>query len=240
MQFLVIINLDNGPANSTFLDANFQRELPKLDRRQNVMAVGYVKTVNGARPAGDVFHDVDRYASWVDNATSHYVFQGIFFDETPSVYTKENDLFMRQIDDYVKHHKGLGRNFVQHSLNLLIQIVHNPGTIPNDERLFVGADLIVASETGYRQFISDPETRDTLLRLPNQDLASHHSPASYAYIFNGVPSNWKTNELRAFIDSIKKGAKWLYMTDIGMSEYYNVYGLWGSNWEAFTQAMASC
>ena len=120
MQFLVIISLLYGPQNETLLDANFQRELPELDRRQNVMAVGYVKTVNGTRPMENIFHDIDGYASWVDNATSRYVFQGIFFDETPSVYTEENNLFMCQIDDYVKHHKGFGRNFVQHSLNLLI------------------------------------------------------------------------------------------------------------------------
>jgi hypothetical protein len=79
----------------------------------------------------------------------------------------------------------------------------------------------------------------TLKQLPTQDIASHSSAGSYSYIFNGVPSNWTIDQLRAFIDNVKGGAQWLFMTDINMDNSENVYGNWGSDWDTFIQAMAS-
>lgn len=238
MTFLVIINPNDGPGNDTLSDPNFQRELPKLFNRQNVVPIGYVQTANATRSIKDVENDVDKYSKWVLNSTSNYLMHGIFFDETPSIYTSEGAAFMSQIDDYVKHHNGFSQSLVYASLDLLTQIVHNPGTIP-DDRLFVGADIIVVCETGYYNYTSDSSFQASLKQLPTQDIASHSSAGSYSYIFNGVPSNWTINQLRGFIDNVKGGAQWLFMTDISMDNSENIYGEWGSDWDAFIQAMAS-
>jgi Spherulation-specific family 4 len=119
MKFLVIINPDDGPGNDTLSDPNFQRELPKLFNRQNVVPIGYVRTINATRSIKDVEGDVDKYSEWIMNSTSSYLMHGIFFDETPSIYTSEGAEFMSQIDDYVKHHDGFNQSLVYASLDFL-------------------------------------------------------------------------------------------------------------------------
>jgi len=78
-----------------------------------------------------------------------------------------------------------------------------------------------------------------LQKLPNQDIAGHSTAGSYSYIFHGVPSSWTTDQLRGFIDNIKGGAQWLFMTDINLNNSENIYEEWGSDWGTFIQAMAS-
>lgn len=112
LNFLVIINPDNGPGNDTLLDPNFQRELPQLMKRKNVIPIGYVRTINATRSLEDVARDVDSYALWMDNNTSNYLVHGIFFDETPSIYTKESSELMSSIDNYVKNHRGFDNTLV--------------------------------------------------------------------------------------------------------------------------------
>ena len=121
LQFIVIINPDDGSGNNALLDPNFQRELPKLIGRQNVAIVGYVRTIYTTRNKTEVFDDVDAYAGWImENTTSNYILHGIFFDETPSNYTIESAEYMDEIDKYVKNHKGFAGNYVRHLLYLLI------------------------------------------------------------------------------------------------------------------------
>lgn len=105
--------------------------------------------------------------------------------------------------------------------------------------MYGDADLIVVSETGYSDYISDPQLQNTLHQLPSQDIGGHHSSTSYSYIFNGVPSNWTSAQLRGFIENIKGGAEWLFLTDNDMSQNGTIYGVWGTDWDAFTLAMAS-
>lgn len=121
LQFIVIINPNDGPGNSTSLDLNFQRELPKLLSRTNIATVGYVRTIYATRNKTTVFEDVDKYAGWMmANTTSNYILHGIFFDETPSNYTIESAEYMDEVDKYVKNHYGFAGNYVQDLLSLLI------------------------------------------------------------------------------------------------------------------------
>lgn len=116
--------------------------------------------------------------------------------------------------------------------------MHNPGTVPNDERVYNGADIVVVAEIGYQLYQSDSQLQKTLRELPLQDIGGRNSAQRFSYIFNGIPSNWTTNDLRNCIDTIKEGAGWLFMTDVDSSSDPNIYDQWGSDWDAFTQAMA--
>jgi hypothetical protein len=56
-----------------------------------------------------VFADVDRYASWAGDATSPGLgLNGIFFDETPNIFTEEAKEYLEAITQKVK---GMGRMF---------------------------------------------------------------------------------------------------------------------------------
>jgi Spherulation-specific family 4 len=122
IQFLAIINPNNGPGNNTLLDPNFQQQLPILNSKKNVMTLGYVPTNFSARDINDVLNDISTYASWSGDATSDFTLHGIFFDETPSLYSDESSVFMNQSDNFVKNQTGFGGvNFVLSDLeNILI------------------------------------------------------------------------------------------------------------------------
>ena len=61
----------------------------------------------------DVDEDVDNYAGWTWKITlPTYPVHGIFFDETPSIYTKESSELMSSIDNYVKNHRGFDNTLV--------------------------------------------------------------------------------------------------------------------------------
>ena len=112
MQFLVIINPNNGPGNGTVVDANFQTELRKLAGISNIRTVGYVPIRWTTRNMTTVLSDVSTYASWA-NFSDDYELDGIFFDETPNNYSANAVSYLNNIDDYVKGHSGFrGLNYV--------------------------------------------------------------------------------------------------------------------------------
>jgi hypothetical protein len=113
LQFLVIINPDNGPGNGTLLDKNFQQQLPILNSMGNVMTLGYVTTNYTSRNINEVFDDIGTYALWSGNGTSNFTLHGIFLDETPSSFTEESSEFMNRTDGFIKQQTGFGGvNFV--------------------------------------------------------------------------------------------------------------------------------
>ena len=95
------------------IDAQYARELPKLDNYSNIMTIGYVHTTQATRNISDVLQDIDTYANW-PSYPSNYSVHGIFFDEAPVYYSEEAVSYMKQIDDYVKQHDGFNnKNMVQ-------------------------------------------------------------------------------------------------------------------------------
>jgi Spherulation-specific family 4 len=228
------VNPNDGPGNDTLDDPNYLRELPRLNERKNVMTIGYVSANYGNRTLDDVRKDVARYGSW-SKYDLNYGVHGIFYNQTPSEYSYETAAYMSQIDSYARGQPGLGGNLVRYFLNMLIQIIHNPGTVPRDSRLFVDADLIVVYDSEYSNYASDLTLQTTLLQLPNQDV-NGYLRQSFSYMFRGVPGNKTVGQLQDFIQNIKIGAQWLFMTDL---DSFTDQGGFGLNWEAFTRAMAS-
>jgi hypothetical protein len=58
-------------------------------------------------------------------------------------------------------------------------------------------------------------------------------------MFNGMPSNWTSDQMSGFIKSIKDGAQWLFMTDTDLSKNESIYGKFGNDWDIFMQGMES-
>lgn len=113
LPFYVIVNPNTGPGNNTLLDPNYARELPRLNSRKNVQAIGYVRTAWASRKISDVLQDVNIYSSWADNKTANYEVRGIFYDEAPNAYFPDTATFMNTIDRHVKNQTGFGGiNFV--------------------------------------------------------------------------------------------------------------------------------
>lgn len=77
--FWTIINPASGPGQAnTQPGPEYQRCLPQLLSKPNVVVLGYVATTRGASSEqGRVIRDVDTYAGWA----AGYKVDGIFFDE---------------------------------------------------------------------------------------------------------------------------------------------------------------
>ena len=120
-------------------------------------------------------------------------------------------------------------------------MVHNPGMIPTDPRLFEGADVIVVYEGSYSNYNSSSQSQQLQLSLNNltSNPINNYQRQNFSYMFSGVPSNWTSSSLTNFVKSALVGAQWIYITDENYNETQNVYGTWGSNWAEFVKAMAT-
>jgi len=95
--------------NGTFLNADYQEALPNLTGRSNVITVGYVSTNLGSRNITDVADDINSYGSLEENLA----IDGIFFDQTPTIFTNDSLNYMTELDEFVKQHPGFsGLNIV--------------------------------------------------------------------------------------------------------------------------------
>ena len=110
----MVVNPNDGPVvNSSTGEADYFREIPKLNSYKNIRTIGYVPTNYAKRPVNDVYSDINIWASWAENTTADISMQGIFFDECPNTYTAEIGQFMQQIDTYAKNSTGFGNfNYV--------------------------------------------------------------------------------------------------------------------------------
>jgi len=112
--------------------------------------------------------------------------------------------------------------------------VHNPGSIPDDDRIFSGADLIVVFEDSYADYTlgaNSQRLQVDLHNLPSKNI-NGYARQNYAYMFNAIPSNWSKEQVREFVDSVKDGAERIFLTDLHL-DHENIYGRFGNNWEEF-------
>jgi hypothetical protein len=108
VQFTIILNPHNGPGSSTLPDDCYSREISKLNAQPNVCTVGYVRINYCKRPLTDVFEDVAKYAGWsVEYPSSGLGVHGIFFDETPNLFSKKAVTYLNCISQYAKAASGI-------------------------------------------------------------------------------------------------------------------------------------
>lgn len=110
LYFVVILNPHNGPGAADFPDTNYAREIPRLNAYANVCKVGYVRINYCKRAMAEVCRDIGTYAGWAgDDARSGLAVQGIFFDETPNLYSASVATYLNTIDQVVKETLGIER-----------------------------------------------------------------------------------------------------------------------------------
>jgi hypothetical protein len=107
----VVVNPASGPGAGSGPDANYTREIPRLNANANVQTVGYVSTDYTKRAIGAILNDTTTYSRWSENATVDGLgMRGIFLDETPSGYDAASAEFYETIAAGIRSDAGLGEN----------------------------------------------------------------------------------------------------------------------------------
>jgi hypothetical protein len=98
------VNPNSGPGVSPWWpNEDYVRDIPRLNKFSNVRIVGYVRTTYCQRPISDVFEDIRLYAKWSRDARNAGLrVDGIFFDETPNLYSEEMKTYLDTITQRVK------------------------------------------------------------------------------------------------------------------------------------------
>jgi Spherulation-specific family 4 len=120
------------------------------------------------------------------------------------------------------------------SILRLIQIVHNPGAIPDDSRLFSGADVIVVFEQPYDEYSSDASELQHLA----SNATNGYKRGNFCYMVNSLPSNWGKSQLENFVNEVDKDAQYLFLTNRNITDE-DVYNGFGDNWNDFVDIMSS-
>jgi hypothetical protein len=100
-------------------DANYSRELPLFNERENVTTVGYVRMQYCKRSVEQVFDDVEVYGGWSKNHESNGIYvEGIFLDEAPNEYSHDVGKYLNLVSEKIKNTPGiLGEKLVSLSCN---------------------------------------------------------------------------------------------------------------------------
>ncbi|PBP24440.1 cell surface spherulin 4-like protein [Diplocarpon rosae] len=147
LEFTIIINPNSGPGDEALPDEDYRREITRLNRYPNVTLVGYVRVDWCQRDLEKACDEIETYAGWSRHGSGELALQGIFFDETPNLYTAERKLFMDAADCKVKSAAGIMGS----------RLFANPGP-----------DLTTIFETTY-QYYTDQEVQQRLANLLRYD-----------------------------------------------------------------------
>lgn len=274
LNFTIVINPASGPGNGAGPDANYTREIPRLNAYANVRTFGYVSTDYAKRNLGLVLRDISTYSAWSENATFPGLgMHGIFLDETSSQYEPASAQFFETIASAVRSEAGLGLNplvsapcslriccqnrssniFEAKSLplkaallNLItaqvgpdptrlttshIQIIHNPGTIPDAKMLSPAiCDLSVVFEGTYStyQIYGFGKQISTLLA------SSKCGREKLACIVHAVPSALNSNDVLALVNGLRTMVGSVFLTALSV----DYYASFSPRWAEFADEMA--
>lgn len=108
LDFLIILNPNSGPGTAPWWpNADYQREIPRLNALPNVTTLGYVRATYCQRAHGDICSDICTYAER-GRADAGLKVQGVFVDETVNLYSKEMKRYLDGIDQRVKREDAFG------------------------------------------------------------------------------------------------------------------------------------
>lgn len=104
-----------------------------------------------------------------------------------------------------------------------MQIIHNPGTIPDARYADQNTDVTVVFEQSY-----------TLYQTKQADLESLTADRiHYSYVVHSLPTSMNEADLRKFSDTLSHHAGYLFLTDLD-TDYYESFG---PNWSKFVDGM---
>ncbi|KAF2182336.1 hypothetical protein K469DRAFT_586460 [Zopfia rhizophila CBS 207.26] len=211
LHFTIIVNPNSGPGYAPWWpNSDYLRELPKLNAAPNVRTVGYVRTGRAQRDIAEVRQDIAAYAG--RSSEPGLGVEGVFFDETPNLYSEEVKTYLDQITQDVKDSTGiLGDRTV----------IHNPGTSVNKELANPGPDITTVVEQDYTTY-NTKEYQDWLATNP-------YNRSRSSYMVYATPGD----QVQLFTLSIRERAEYLFVTDL-VTEFYHSFG---PSWSDFIAAM---
>ncbi|KAL2831505.1 Spherulation-specific family 4 [Aspergillus cavernicola] len=215
LQFLVIVNPNSGPGDigTPSPDANYAREVRRLNAYSNVYTVGYIRIDYCRKPFLKACDEIARYASWSERyEISGLGVRGIFVDETPNRSSPERTEYLSKLTRYIKTSPGiLSDKFV----------AHNPGTAP-DATIAECAELTFVCEEPYERYRSDEVQR--WLELHPFDRVSA------GYMVSGVP----VDEVYNLVQELRHRSAYLFVTEVA-EDFYESFG--SRSWDGFMQAL---
>ncbi|PVI00922.1 glycoside hydrolase family 135 protein [Periconia macrospinosa] len=216
LEFIVILNPHSGPGSEPWWpNADYVREIPRLNACENVRTVGYVATTYCKRDIDDVFRDIDRYAEWSrDERFPGLGVSGIFFDETPNLFKVEVKSYLDAVTAKGKDTEGILGDRL---------IIHNPGTAVQKGLAEPGPDITTSAEVAYRFFRSD--------EFQNWLALSPYGRERTSYMIHSV----ERENVGEVVRSMRGRAQYLFVTDLKVDFYHEFSDTWGS----FVAAMAS-
>jgi len=106
-----------------------------------------------------------------------------------------------------------------------LQIVHNPGVIPDSRLTDPSTDVTVVFEQAYRQYKT---MKTNLESLPQ-------NRTKYSYIVHSLPQNMDKKDLRNYVNDLSKHAKYLFVTSLSQGYYQS----FGDSWKTFIDVFPS-
>ncbi|KAF2738914.1 hypothetical protein EJ04DRAFT_509093 [Polyplosphaeria fusca] len=203
--FIIIVNPASGPGSPPWWpNADYIREIPRLNAQANVTVVGYVSTEYCSRPVSEVLADIDTYASWSANSEKLGV-EGIFFDEIFNEWAEEAKEYLDKATYKVKKASGiLGDRLV----------IQNPGTAIDERLCNDDVDITVIVENTYAEY-SKIDYQQWLAENPfDRERACH--------MVHSVP----LEKIGGLVGQIKDKAKCQFVTDLSV----NYYARFGESW----------
>ncbi|KAE8441933.1 hypothetical protein EG329_004141 [Mollisiaceae sp. DMI_Dod_QoI] len=225
LNFTIIINPNSGPGGPG-LDANYTRDIPRLNSYGNVQAVGYVSTNYTNRDLSLVQGDIDTYASWAQNSTTKGLgMQGIFLDETPSEWSNASAAFYASVTNYIRASTEFGADPF---------IIHNPGTIPDARYLNAGfGNLTVVFEGSFDTYqnISFPRAIRSFQRK------ARSGQEALAAIVYDVPDDFQGRDETRFLGRLRNAVGSVFLTGAGTDG--DVYASFWTGWDNWVQDMST-
>ncbi|EME46784.1 hypothetical protein DOTSEDRAFT_169603 [Dothistroma septosporum NZE10] len=212
LNFLIIVNPNSGPGKPPWWpNKDYIRELPLLNSRPNVTAIGYVSIDYCRRDIHEVLYDIQGYSEWPKDTMEAGVYvEGIFFDETPEKYSADHEMYLQRLSDWARNSEGIQGDRL---------VVHNPGTMPDDALSSSRPDVVCVFEDRYDRLNSGAET--LLEKFDRRELC---------YMVHSVPKDeaWRTAKM------LRSRAKYVFLTE-AEERFYEDFG---GSWREFVEAMA--
>ncbi|TKX25007.1 hypothetical protein C1H76_2784 [Elsinoe australis] len=210
LNFTVVVNPGNGPGNESIPDTGYRTAIEKLHTYANIQIVGYVHTSWTSRNISLVLDDIATYSGWTANDPD-LVISGIFFDETPTVYSSAASEYLESINAAVKSSSGIRSPKT---------VIHNPGAVPDAGLNSDTTDITIAFESS----LDDYQTKQSAL-------ASLPLPRSrYSSLVHSAASSYDMKDL---VDRMSRHSAYLFVTDLS-TDYYQAFG---SDWSDFVNAV---
>jgi len=184
VKMIAIINPNSGPdANGP--DSTYRTYMSKLTAA-GVDMVGYVHTTYGDRASGDVYADIDNYAS------KYPGLKGIFIDEASAAASE------------LSYYQGVYNRITGHSG--YVNAILNPGTQPDQGYLAVSTNLVIFEDAASKLKSS---FASWVTCAPN----SSQKPG-YKYHFSGIAYGASSGTISTYLATMKNsGMGMVYLTD---------------------------